>query len=128
MFRINRRIVADSTLIGVLLTLLVAAADAAGLLAHLERWFYDQRARYCQVFMPLPTDRLVHVDIDDAALEAVGRWPWDRAVLAEILDEIALAKPRVIGLDVLLSEPQELRWRQLPDGKFEKVDHDAVFA
>ena len=128
MFRINRRIIADSALVGVLLTFLVAAADAGGVLAHLERWFYDQRARHCQASMPPPTDRLVHVDIDDAALEAVGRWPWDRAVLAEILDEIALAKPRVIGLDVLLSEPQEPQWRRLPNGQFEIVDHDQVFA
>src|SRR5438876_4658692 len=126
--KIERRLVVDSTLFGVLLTLFVAAADGFGWLAPLERWFYDQRAARCQHWMPKPTDRLVHVDIDDAALESVGRWPWHRGVLADVLDEINTAGAKAIGLDLLLSEPDEPQWLQLPDGNFERVDHDARLA
>src|SRR4051794_2910485 len=111
--RIERRLVVDSTLLGVLLTLLVAAADTAGLLLPLERWFYDQRAAYCQRYMPAPTDRLVHVDVDDAALESIGRWPWHRSILAEVVDEIRLAGPKAVALDVLLPEPEEPESRRL---------------
>ncbi|TWG84918.1 hypothetical protein L602_002700000100 [Cupriavidus gilardii J11] len=49
-----------------------------------------------------PRDDILIVSIDDESLAAVGRWPWRRAVLAEIVDRIAAGDARVIGLDVLL--------------------------
>ena len=98
---------ANAALVGVVVTLLVAAAEALGLLAPLERWFYDQRALHCQRWTPAPTTQLVHVDIDGPSLDAVGRWPWDRADLADLLDEIGAAGPKAVALDVLLSEPQK---------------------
>lgn len=49
-----------------------------------------------------PRDDIVIVAIDDESLAAVGRWPWRRAVLAEIVDRIAAGEARVIGLDILL--------------------------
>ena len=106
MVKLDKRLLIDSTLFGVLITLVVAAADASGLLTPLERWFYDQRALHCQHWTPAPTDRLVHIDIDDASVDAIGAWPWDRADVADIIDEIALAKPGAVALDVLFSEPQ----------------------
>ena len=126
-FRIERRLVVDSTLFGVLLTLFVAAADGFGWLSPLERWFYDQRAARCQHWMPRPTDRLVHLDIDDAALDSVGRWPWRRGVLAEILDEVAAARPKAVALDLLLSEPEEPQ-SVLRKGKLVEIDHDDLLA
>lgn len=50
------------------------------------------------------TDDVVLVTIDDASLEAVGRWPWRRALHAEVLRRIAAQSPRCIGLDLLLTE------------------------
>jgi CHASE2 domain-containing sensor protein/signal transduction histidine kinase len=47
---------------------------------------------------------VVIVTIDDASLEAVGRWPWRRALHAEVLRRIAAQSPRCIGLDLLLTE------------------------
>lgn len=126
--RIHRRLVVDSTLFGVMLTLLVAAADSFGLLAPLERFLYDRRAAWCQAHMPRPTDKLVHLDIDDAALEAVGRWPWRRGVLAEILEEVALARPKAVGLDLLLSEPEETQYVPREDKSLLLIDHDALLA
>jgi CHASE2 domain-containing sensor protein/class 3 adenylate cyclase len=127
-FKIERRLLVDSTLFGVMLTLLVAAADAFGLLSPLERWFYDQRAAHCQHWMPRPTDRLVHLDIDDAALESVGRWPWRRGVLAEMLDEVAAAQPKAVALDLLLSEPQEKQLVKHENEEPQEIDHDDLLA
>ena len=132
--RLNRRLVVDSTLFGVLLTLLVAAADLFGVLSPLELWLYDQRALRCQRWTPPPTDKLVHVDIDDAAQNSIGRWPWDRSILAEIVEEISRAGAKAVALDLLLSEPQELQYRPRPatrpsaDSPFEPVDNDARLA
>src|SRR5439155_811840 len=68
MLRHERRLLIDSLFIGAALTLLVVAVDATGLLAPVEDFLYDQRARHCQFFSPPPSDKLVHLDIDDAAL------------------------------------------------------------
>src|SRR5687767_11111530 len=92
--------------LGVGLTLTVIALDALNVLAPVERWCYDKRAALFQRFTPAPTDQLVHVDIDDSALEAVGAWPWPRSTLADIVDEFRLAGARSVALDVLFSESQ----------------------
>ncbi|RZI78404.1 MAG: CHASE2 domain-containing protein [Variovorax sp.] len=52
-----------------------------------------------------PTDEIVIVAIDEKSLKAVGRWPWRRALHAELLRRIAGDGPRCIGLDLLLTEP-----------------------
>jgi CHASE2 domain-containing sensor protein/class 3 adenylate cyclase len=125
--REKRRLLVDATLIGAVLTLLVAAADALGWLTPLERWFYDQRALLCQHWMPPPTDRLVHVDIDDASQATVGRWPWPRTDVAELLDELHKAGAKAVALDVTFTEPQPPELVK-PNKFVMAVDHDARLA
>ena len=127
MVKLDRRMFANAALLGVLLTLLVAGADAVGLLTPLERWLYDQRALWCQHWTPPPTDRLVHVDIDDAALDSIGHWPWDRTDVAEILDELRLAGAKAVGLDVLFSEPQRPTL-VMTNKSIVTIDHDRRLA
>ena len=52
-----------------------------------------------------PSHEIVIVAIDDKSIAAVGRWPWRRALHAELLRRIAADNPRCIGLDVLFTEP-----------------------
>ena len=58
----------------------------------------------------LPRERqfagVVIVTIDEAALESRGQWPWPRALMAELLEMIARAKPVAIGVDVVFPEPE----------------------
>src|SRR4051812_39808023 len=89
---------------GLLVTLLVMALDFTPFLTWFENRLYDLRARVCHYFTPPPTDRIVYVDIDNDSLNELGHWPWPRKKLAQILDEIALAKPKVIGFDAYFSE------------------------
>lgn len=51
------------------------------------------------------SDAIVIVAIDDKSIEAIGRWPWRRTVLAAVVDRIAAGAPRALGLDVILTEP-----------------------
>ena len=88
--------------------------DAAGVLRSLEWWLYDKRAATCQYFTPPPSSQIVHLDIDDEALEAVGPWPWRRSTLAGIFDEINAANPKAVAVDVLFSEPQRRRSKSTP--------------
>jgi len=45
--------------------------------------------------------------IDDTTLARYGRWPWKRQLLGQLVRAIAAEKPRAIGVDVLLSEPED---------------------
>jgi CHASE2 domain-containing sensor protein len=124
----DRRLFVRSAAIGVFVTLVVVVADQIGLLNSLEDWLYDHRAAICQFTTPPPTTKLLHLDIDDAAIESIGRWPWHRATLARILDEVQAAHPGALGLDILFSEPEEPRLTQDPDGTLHKINDDADLA
>ena len=50
-----------------------------------------------------PPDAVV-VAVDEATLEALGRWPWNRAVHAELIDRLTASGVRAIGMPLLLSE------------------------
>src|SRR4051794_36777273 len=88
-------------LLGAALTLAVLVLEAVGGLAPLEGWLYDTRALRCQYHNPPPTTRVVHLDIDDAALETVGKWPWPRRVMADVIDELRQAGASELALDVI---------------------------
>ena len=60
------------------------------------------------VSAPYPRSDIVIVAIDDASLQSVGRWPWRRAVHAQLLHQISAQKPLAIGVDVLFSEPDQV--------------------
>lgn len=55
---------------------------------------------------PLQPSSVVLVLIDDESLREYGRWPWSRAKIAELVRNLDRAEARVIGLDILFSEPQ----------------------
>ncbi|MCS4292001.1 CHASE2 domain-containing sensor protein/signal transduction histidine kinase [Comamonas sp. BIGb0152] len=61
---------------------------------------------------PQPRDDIVIVAIDDASLQSVGRWPWSRAVHAQLIARIAAQQPKALGVDVLFSEPD---WQRPQD-------------
>jgi CHASE2 domain-containing sensor protein/tRNA A-37 threonylcarbamoyl transferase component Bud32 len=47
------------------------------------------------------------VAIDNQSVKEIGRWPWHRDRLAELISSIALCNPKVIGLDILLQRDFE---------------------
>jgi adenylate cyclase len=48
------------------------------------------------------------VAIDEQTLAAHGQWPWPRTRLAELIGKIAAQAPAVIGVDILMAEPDRL--------------------
>jgi signal transduction histidine kinase/CHASE2 domain-containing sensor protein len=74
---------------------------------ELSRRFGDL---YFRLRGPQPTSQdVVLVLIDDASLAHYGRWPWPRHLLADLLRAVSAQRPRVVGLDILLSEPENER-------------------
>ena len=55
------------------------------------------------------------VTIDEADIQAVGDWPITDAVLAQLLTNIRLQNPRVIGLDLYRDLPEEPGHQELLD-------------
>jgi len=71
----------------------------------------DSETRLTDTFFrlaPPPPHRSVAVLvlIDEESLRQYGRWPWSREVLGRLINNLTRAEARVIGLDILLSEPQ----------------------
>jgi class 3 adenylate cyclase/CHASE2 domain-containing sensor protein len=128
MTRRERKLLLQTAAVGVGLTVLITVLDAGRLFEPLERWLYDRRIRDCQFFTPPPTDRLVHIDIDDAALDTIGPWPWPRTKLALLIDEINVAGAKAVGLDIIFPEAQPTQVIEREDGAIARIDHDANFA
>lgn len=52
-----------------------------------------------------PKNKVVIVEIDSNSLDRIGRWPWHRDVIAKLIEKTYLAGARVVGLDIVFSEP-----------------------
>ena len=52
-----------------------------------------------------PQPNIAIIAIDEASLAAIGRWPWRRALHAQLLNSVAQQQPRAIALDILFNEP-----------------------
>ncbi len=79
-------------------------ASRTPLVRALEERFLDLRFSL-QPARP-PSDEIVLVLIDDASIRDVGRWPWSRRQIAEVIERAAGAGPRTIGIDLLFAEPE----------------------
>ena len=77
-----------------------------GLIQRLDDVIYDSRLR---VTMPQTLDeRIVIVDIDEKSLAEVGRWPWGRNKLANLVEELLdHQKVALLGFDVVFAEADE---------------------
>ncbi len=49
------------------------------------------------------------VDIDDESIHLIGRWPWSRQTMAQLVDALAKAGVAGVGFDVLFSEADQSR-------------------
>jgi adenylate cyclase len=87
----------------VMLAAFLTAGDS-GLPLRVENELLDLRFRLRPPHSP--DAPIVIVEIDDASIAEIGRWPWSRQVLARLLDHIIVAGPKVICLDLLFTEPQ----------------------
>ena len=124
MTAIRRRRLILECLRATLLIMIALLAESGDHLFRVEQLLYDLRARFCQRHVPPPTARLVHLDIDDTALSNIGRWPWERDKLAEILDEIRLAKPTILAMDLLFAEASSITYDR--DGR--EINPDVILA
>jgi class 3 adenylate cyclase len=87
---------------------IVAAAHLLGMDRRAEELALDLR-------YGIKSQTRMHEDLrllllDDRALEALGRWPWDRSIQAGVLQALNDAGAPIIALDIVLSDPQPVRY------------------
>ena len=72
-------------------------------LTNLENQAYDTRLK---LTLPENVDKqVVIIDIDENSLAEIGRWPWNRDVLAKILDQLFdHYQIKEIGFDMVFDE------------------------
>lgn len=56
---------------------------------------------------PVSPANIQIVDIDEQSLKTIGRWPWPRKYLAELIDQLTAQGAVVIAFDMLFSEAQQ---------------------
>ena len=99
-----------ASLAGVILVLLAvwiletAHPTLSALRDRLEYLAYDLRLNLS--LSHTQSERIVIVDIDEASLQAEGRWPWSRQRIGELVEQLAKAGAAVIAFDMVFAEPE----------------------
>ena len=88
---------------GVVVSVVVLILGNGDLLQGLERKAYDMGVAAAS---RAPSDKIAVIAIDKASLDNIGRWPWSREIMADMVDKLAAAKAKVIATTVFYSEPQ----------------------
>jgi len=84
---------------------LILAFAKVDFLESLELTTYDLRMRLRAPGPETQTD-IALVDIDDDSITKLGRWPWPRTMIARMIDKLKGQGARIIGLNVIFSEPE----------------------
>lgn len=99
---LGRRFLIEWIAIGCLGIAVVLGCALGRLSSDVDGLIYDRLLMLRS--LPLSPDVVV-VDIDNASVSALGRWPWPRSVYARLLDTLARARPAAVVYDVLFTEP-----------------------
>jgi serine/threonine-protein kinase len=89
----------------VTLLCLIAYVGDWPLFRSIEAWTYDVRASLRA--NPKPSDQIIIVGVDEESLTRIGRWPWPRSVIGELLDILRESGAKVIGVGFVFSEPDQ---------------------
>ncbi|MEJ2093754.1 MAG: serine/threonine-protein kinase [Gammaproteobacteria bacterium] len=90
-------------LIALIISIAFLLMGGSSWIAGLERFAYDIGLRASS---KEAGKRIAVVAIDDESIANLGRWPWPRDILAEMINRLADGGASVIGNTILLSEPQ----------------------
>lgn len=72
--------------LGLVVSVAILVLQDSGPWRSLELATYDMALRQTE---RVPSDRIAVIAIDQHSLDNLGRWPWSREVLAEMIDKLA---------------------------------------
>ena len=81
---------------------------------------------------PKNNPNILIVDIDEKSLSRLGQWPWERNVMATLLEKLASGGVSVVGLDILFAEadktsPSYIN-KKMKLGLHHPLDYDEILA
>jgi hypothetical protein len=89
--------------------LICSALAALSVFSFRDQWSWRiDLAWYDTVLSPwhrTASDAIVVVAVDESSLAAHGRWPWPRANIARLFEQVAAGRPRSVAVDLFLTEP-----------------------
>ncbi len=91
-------------LLALALLVFLVAAQRGAWFERADNGLYDSAMAWSG--RPAADDILI-LAIDEASLARVGRWPWSRDVLAQVLELLAQAGAGPVLVDVILAEPHQ---------------------
>ncbi len=100
--------VAATRWLGLLAAAVVAAIALAGSPVHRKLQLSGFDVYQTVAPREVRSQPAVIVAIDEKTLAEQGQWPWPRTTLARLIEAIAANAPAVIGVDLLLTEPDRL--------------------
>jgi len=72
-----------------------------------EGRLYDLRLSVKELIERKPlSQNIIIVSVDEKSIKEIGRWPWNRDIMAELINKISEGKPKVIGMDIMFSEEE----------------------
>ena len=89
--------------IGLAIATFMAAISSSPIIENLERNAYDVGVKSSQHNVG---DKVAVIAIDDESIENIGRWPWPRSYLAQMIAGLNQGGAKAIGVPIFLSEPQ----------------------
>jgi adenylate cyclase len=54
-----------------------------------------------------PGKEVAIVGIDEKSIDRLGRWPWPRARIAELIDKLGASGAKVVAFDIVFAEPDQ---------------------
>ncbi len=85
---------------------LINPAVTRSVMNLVENWAYDLEVK--NYYRPLETDSpICIVDINDASLDQIGRWPWPRNILAQIVETSANFGAKALIFNIVFSSPEQ---------------------
>lgn len=85
-------------------TIVVFGVSHSTSFEDLRSWTFDFVVIHAGLSAPAPN--IVLVDFDEDTFDKIGKYPIPRGDIATVIARVGAQKPRVIGLDVFLSEPR----------------------
>ncbi|WP_259294904.1 CHASE2 and HATPase_c domain-containing protein [Paraburkholderia sp. DHOC27] len=98
----GRRFLLEWAAIGCLGITVILAIALGHVTAGVDHLVYD---RLLMLHRQTVSPDIVVVEIDNASIAQLGRWPWPRSVHARLLERLAQASPAAVIYDVLFTEP-----------------------
>ncbi|MBE9537013.1 MAG: adenylate/guanylate cyclase domain-containing protein [Proteobacteria bacterium] len=87
--------------------LLLQLYDPAVLREYVESKTLDLRLYVSNIVKKTsPPQDILIVTIDEKSIAEVGRWPWKRNIMGDLVEKLSEGKPKAIGIDILFTESE----------------------